>query len=40
MLVIKSDNFKKRDKSILSLNRYSKMYWIKDTLNDKSALFK
>ena len=35
-----SHNWKQNDKSILSLNRLEKMLWIKDTLQDKSALLK
>ena len=35
-----SANWKKKDKSILSLNRLEKMLWIKDTLADKTALMK
>lgn len=31
---------KKRDKSILSLNRCQKMLWIKDTLEDPTAILK
>ena len=31
---------KAKDKSILSLNRLEKIYWIKDTLQDASAKFK
>jgi hypothetical protein len=31
---------KKRDKSILSLNRLEKIYWIKDTLEDPTAQLK
>lgn len=34
-----ADN-KMRDKSILSLNRLEKIYWIKDTLMDSSAILK
>ncbi len=35
-----SDNRKQRDKSILSLNRLEKIHWIKDTLQDASAILK
>lgn len=35
-----SDNRKKKDKSILSLNRLEKMLWIKDTLQDGTAILK
>jgi hypothetical protein len=35
-----SENRKKNDKSILSLNRLEKMLWIKDTLQDPSAILK
>ena len=35
-----SANRKKKDKSILSLNRLEKMLWIKDTLEDGDALLK
>lgn len=35
-----SANRKKKDKSILSLNRLEKIYWIKETLQDKDALLK
>ena len=35
-----SQNRKKRDKSILSLNRCQKMLWIKDTLQDPTAILK
>lgn len=35
-----SANRRARDKSILSLNRLEKMMWIKDTLQDPSALLK
>ncbi len=35
-----SDNRKKKDKSILSLNRLEKILWIKDTLQDGDALLK
>lgn len=31
---------KKEDKSILSLNRLQKIYWIKDTLEDSEAILK
>ena len=31
---------KKRDKSVLSLNRCQKMLWIKDTLEDPAAILK
>lgn len=35
-----SDNRRAKDKSILSLNRCEKMLWIKDTLEDNSAMLK
>lgn len=35
-----SANRKKGDKSILSLNRLEKIYWIKDTLEDPSSILK
>lgn len=35
-----SYNRKEKDKSILSLNRCEKMFWIKDTLEDSSAILK
>ena len=35
-----SENRKEKDKSILSLNRLEKMLWIKDTLQDPSAILK
>lgn len=35
-----SANRRQKDKSILSLNRLEKIYWIKDTLQDNSALIK
>jgi hypothetical protein len=35
-----SDNRKARDKSILSLNRLEKMMWIRDTLEDPTAVLK
>ncbi len=35
-----SENRKPGDKSILSLNRLEKIYWIKDTLQDSSAILK
>lgn len=35
-----SDNWQQKDKSILSLNRCSKMFWIKATLQDPDALLK
>lgn len=35
-----SDNRKAKDKSILSLNRCEKMLWIKDILEDNSAMLK
>ena len=35
-----SDQWKEKDKSILSLNRLEKMLWIKDTLSDPTALMK
>ncbi|MDX1828748.1 MAG: hypothetical protein R3342_04295 [Lutibacter sp.] len=35
-----SANNKMRDKSILSLNRLEKMLWIKDTLQDETAILK
>ncbi len=35
-----SDNWQQKDKSILSLNRCSKMLWIKATLQDPDALLK
>lgn len=35
-----SANRKSKDKSILSLNRLEKMYWIKDVLIDTNALLK
>ena len=33
-------NRKVNDKSILSFNRLEKIYWIKDTLNDPTAILK
>ncbi|UOE40139.1 hypothetical protein MTP09_09420 [Chryseobacterium suipulveris] len=35
-----SDNRRKKDKSILSLNRLEKIFWIKDTLQDPDAILK
>lgn len=35
-----SNNRKAKDKSILSLNRLEKIYWIKDTLQDPTAILK
>ena len=35
-----SANRIKKDKSILSLNRLEKIYWIKDTLKDSTAILK
>lgn len=35
-----SANRKKKDKSVLSLNRLEKIYWIKDTLLDGEAILK
>ena len=35
-----SDNRKEKDKSILSLNRLEKIYWIKDTLLDPASIRK
>lgn len=35
-----SYNRKEKDKSILSLNRCEKMFWIKDTLEDSLAILK
>ena len=35
-----SSDWKKKDKSILSLNRCEKMFWIRDTLQDKTAILK
>lgn len=35
-----SKNRKANDKSILSLNRLEKFYWIKDALNDPEAILK
>ncbi len=35
-----SSDRKARDKSILSLNRLEKIYWIKDTLRDPKAILK
>ena len=35
-----SYNRKEKDKLILSLNRCEKMFWIKDTLEDSSAILK
>ena len=35
-----SANRKAKDKSILSLNRLEKIYWIKDTLKDPEAILK
>lgn len=35
-----SYNRKRKDKSILSLNRLEKMLWIKETLQDESAILK
>lgn len=35
-----SENRKKKDKSILSYNRLEKIFWIKDALEDTSALLK
>jgi hypothetical protein len=39
-LFFESKDSKKGDKSILSLNRLEKIYWIKDTLADATALIK
>lgn len=35
-----SSNRKEKDKSILSLNRLEKILWIKDTLQDETAILK
>lgn len=35
-----SENWEAKDKSILSLNRCSKMLWIKDVLQDETAILK
>lgn len=35
-----SENRRERDKSILSLNRLEKILWIKDTIQDPSAMLK
>lgn len=35
-----SANRKEKDKSVLSLNRLEKIYWIKDTLQDATAILK
>lgn len=35
-----SDNWKKKDKSILSLNRCQKMLWIKEALSDTDSVLK
>ena len=35
-----SDNWKAKDKSLLSLNRCEKMLWIKDALQDPDAILK
>lgn len=35
-----SANRREKDKSILSLNRLEKIYWIKDTLMDSTAILK
>lgn len=35
-----SDNWKKKDKSILSYNRCEKMLWIKDALEDPDTIIK
>jgi hypothetical protein len=35
-----SNNRKEKDKSILSLNRLEKILWIKETLQDKTAILK
>ncbi|MFN6087093.1 MAG: hypothetical protein ACK476_19460, partial [Fluviicola sp.] len=35
-----SSSRKSKDKSILSLNRLEKMLWIKDTLQDETAILK
>lgn len=35
-----SDNRKEKDKSILSLNRLEKIYWIKETLQDPESIRK
>ncbi len=35
-----SDNRIRKDKSILSYNRLEKIYWIKETLQDKEAILK
>jgi len=35
-----SNDREKKDKSILSLNRLEKIYWIKDVLQDNTAILK
>ena len=39
-LFYESENRKLKDKSILSYNRLEKIYWIKDTLQDATAILK
>lgn len=39
-IFFESAHRKKNDKSILSLNRLEKIYWIKDTLQDSTAILK
>jgi hypothetical protein len=39
-IFFESSNRKNPDKSILSLNRLEKIYWIKDVLMDKDAILK
>ena len=39
-IFFESANRKAKDKSILSLNRLEKIYWIKDTLQDGDAILK
>ncbi len=39
-LFYESENRKLKDKSILSYNRLEKIYWIKDTLQDVTAILK
>lgn len=39
-LFFESENRKAKDKSILSYNRLEKIYWIKDTLQDPTAILK
>jgi hypothetical protein len=39
-IFFESNDREKKDKSIFSLNRLEKMHWIKDTLQDETAILK